>query len=344
MKGLFSAKATKAKPPAELAKGLATCLANVKSSDNAKVEKALEEATKVVKDMKNTLYGIPGTNPPKEPECEELCQLLLLEETALLQRLIENLPKLEFEAKKDVSAIYSYLLRRTTPNGKFPSVEYTLQHADIIQRLVLGHEVPEIALTCGEILREAVLHEIIAKYILWNESLFYNFFRYINCPKFEVASDSFATFKELLTKHRVCCAQFLEHNYDKFFKEYNNLIASKNYVTKRESLKLLSELLLDRTNYNIMTRYISDPENLKLIMVALKDGSKHIQFEAFHVFKVFVANPNKPEPIRQILHMNKERLLKFLSDFLVEKEQEGDEQFVEEKKIVTSEVANVRYP
>ena len=39
------------------------------------------------------------------------------------------------------------------------------------------------------------MHEIIAKYILWNESLFYNFFRYINFTNFEVASDAFATFK-----------------------------------------------------------------------------------------------------------------------------------------------------
>ena len=50
--------------------------------------------------------------------------------------------------------------------------------------------------------------------------------------------------------------------------------------------QLLGEVLLDRTNFNIMTRYIADPENLKLIMIALKDRSKHIQFEAFHVFKV----------------------------------------------------------
>jgi calcium binding protein 39 len=343
MKGLFSGKPAKVKPPGELARGLASCLASVKA-DGTKSEKAVEDASKYLKDMKLTLYGIPGTSQPKEAECEELCHLLLAEDTALLQKLIENLPKLEFEAKKDVSSIYSYLLRRTSANGKFPSVEYTLQHADIIQRLVLGHEIPDIALCCGQIIREAILHEIIAKYILWNEALFYNFFRYVNFANFEVASDSFATFKDLLTKHRVTCAQFVEHNYDKFFKEYNHLIASQNYVTKRESLKLLGELLLDRTNFNIMTRYIAEPENLKLIMLALKDSSKHIQFEAFHVFKVFVANPNKPEPIRQILHMNRDKLVKFLQEFLVEREQEGDEQFVEEKKIVISEVANVKYP
>ena len=40
-----------------------------------------------------------------------------------------------------------------------------------------------------------------------------------------------------------------------------------------------------------MTRYIDDPENLKLIMTLLRDDRKTIQYEAFHVFKVFVVNP-----------------------------------------------------
>jgi hypothetical protein len=35
-----------------------------------------------------------------------------------------------------------------------------------------------------------------------------------------------------------------------------------------------------------MTRYISNPENLKLMMNLLKEKSRNIQYEAFHVFKV----------------------------------------------------------
>jgi hypothetical protein len=57
-------------------------------------------------------------------------------------------------------------------------------------------------------------------------------------------------------------------------------------VTKRQSLKLLGEILLDRANYNIMTRYIASEANLKMMMNMLRDRSRNIQFEAFHVFKV----------------------------------------------------------
>ena len=68
------------------------------------------------------------------------------------------------------------------------------------------------------------------------------------------------------------------------------------------------ELLLDRTNFTVMTRYISNPENLKLMMNMLRDSSRNIQFEAFHVFKVFVANPDKPAAIHSILSKNKEKV------------------------------------
>lgn len=73
---------------------------------------------------------------------------------------------------------------------------------------------------------------------------------------------------------------------DKFFLKYNTLLQSSNYVTKRQSIKLLGEILLDRANYSIMLAYVDSPDHLKLTMNLLRDKSKNIQYEAFHVFKV----------------------------------------------------------
>ena len=72
---------------------------------------------------------------------------------------------------------------------------------------------------------------------------------------------------------------------------------------------------MDRDNFKIMTRYISESENLKLMMNLLRDNSRNIQFEAFHVFKVFVANPNKAKPILDILYKNQDKLVNFLNTF-----------------------------
>ena len=82
-------------------------------------------------------------------------------------------------------------------------------------------------------------------------------------------------------------ANFLGVNYDLFFSQYNDtLIQSPSYVTKRQSIKLLGEILLDRANYNVMMAYVADGDNLKLCMKLLRNDSKMVQYEGFHVFKV----------------------------------------------------------
>ncbi|KAJ1563213.1 Calcium-binding protein 39 [Cladochytrium tenue] len=134
-----------------------------------------------------------------------------------------------------------------------------------LKPLTRRYENHEIALNCGMILRECIRHEMLAKIILESD-YFWRYFSYVELPTFDVASDAFATFK--------------------FYENYTLLLNSSNYVTKRQSIKLLGELLLDRSNYSIMTRYIANVDNLKLMMNLLRDKSKNIQYEAFHVFKV----------------------------------------------------------
>ena len=57
--------------------------------------------------------------------------------------------------------------------------------------------------------------------------------------------------QELLTRHKMLAADFLEANFDKVFTHYQKLLHSDNYVTRRQSLKLLGELLLDRHNFSV---------------------------------------------------------------------------------------------
>jgi len=64
-------------------------------------------------------------------------------------------------------------------------------------------------------------------------------------------------------------------------------VQSDSYVTKRQSIKLLGEILLDRANYNVMMKYVDSGEHLKICMKLLKDDRKMVQYEGFHVFKVW---------------------------------------------------------
>lgn len=190
------------------------------------------------------------------------------------------------------------------------------------------------------------------------KGVFWRFFDWIDKSSFEVAADAFTTFRvryispepqrstsliiaqELLTKHKDIVPRYLAVNFDMFFDRYNHvLVQSNSYVTKRQSIKLLGELLLDRSNYNIMTAYVDSGEHLKICMNLLRDDRKMVQYEGFHVFKVFVANPHKSIPVQKILLMNREKLLSFLSHFL--EDRTDDEQFIDEKEFLIKQIRNM---
>ncbi|KAI8820442.1 Mo25-like protein [Fimicolochytrium jonesii] len=319
---------TRPRTPAELVKGTKDAMSKLDLGDR---KKANEEISKNLILMKTILYG-DGDSDPIPEQVAQLSQEVYNND--LLPLMIQNIARFEFEAKKDVAQIFNNLLRRQI-GTRFPTSEYIGTREDILVALIHGYENQEIALNCGMILRECIRHESLAKSILESPQ-FWKFFDYVELSTFDVASDAFATFKDLLTKHKPLVADFLSRNYDAFFEKYTKLLNSNNYVTKRQSLKLLGELLLDRTNFTIMSRYISNAENLKLMMNLLRDKSKNIQFEAFHVFKVFVANPNKHKSILDILQKNRDKLITFLSNF--HNDRSDDEQFNDEKAFLIKQI------
>ncbi|CAI2356974.1 unnamed protein product [Caenorhabditis sp. 36 PRJEB53466] len=328
------------KSPAEVVKTLREALIIVDRANIPKknYDRALEEVSKNVAMIKAFIYG----NDQTEPTSEHVVQVAQLAQEVynanVLPMLIKMLPKFEFECKKDVASIFNNLLRRQI-GTRSPTVEYLGARPEILLQLVQGYSVQDIALVSGLMLRESIRHDHLAKIILYSD-VFYTFFGYVQSEVFDIASDAFSTFKDLTTRHKALSAEFLDANYDIFFENYQCLLNSKNYVTRRQSLKLLGELLLDRHNFNTMTKYISNPENLKLMMELLRDKSRNIQYEAFHVFKVFVANPNKPKQISDILLRNREKLVEFLGEF--HNDRTDDEQFNDEKAYLIKQIQEMK--
>uniref|UniRef100_A0A182PCL8 Calcium-binding protein 39 n=1 Tax=Anopheles epiroticus TaxID=199890 RepID=A0A182PCL8_9DIPT len=324
------------KSPQELVKALLEAVNSLGGGDK-KAEKAQEDVGKNLTLIKNMLYGTSDAEPQTEIVISQLAHELC--STNLLLLLIQNLNRIEFESKKDVAQIFNNILRRQI-GSRSPTVEYICTMPVLLFTLMDGYEHQEIALNCGTMLRECVRYEPLAKIMLHSDE-FFHFFRYVQMSTFDIASDAFSTFRELLTRHKTLCAEFLEQQYDKLFgAHYEQLLNSENYVTRRQSLKLLGELLLDRHNFTVMTKYVSKPENLKLVMNMLKDTSRSIQFEAFHVFKVFVANPDKPKAIVIILLRNQDKLVDFLSNFQTDRSE--DEQFNDEKAYLIREIKELK--
>lgn len=149
------------------------------------------------------------------------------------------------------------------------------------------------AQNAGEIIEVLIKDERLASGILNNH--WESFFVMASLSDFGKLSNALEVFNQLLTKHRETVARFLREKNEKFFKRFNtDLIGANcdNFVVKKSSVKLLSGILSAKENYKVMLAYVTDSENLRVIMTLLQNRSPSIQFEAFHVFKIFVANPH----------------------------------------------------
>eukprot|EP00698_Gefionella_okellyi_P014533 TRINITY_DN4030_c0_g1_i1.p1 TRINITY_DN4030_c0_g1~~TRINITY_DN4030_c0_g1_i1.p1 ORF type:complete len:333 (+),score=89.98 TRINITY_DN4030_c0_g1_i1:39-1037(+) len=302
-------------------------------------KKDIKEVTKRLVQMKELLYGTG--EKPVEPSPEQVAQLSVeFVNNNLIALLLTNMQKIEFEAKKLVSQILNNILQKSV-NDRFIVADYFKQQPELLSVLANSYDLPlEISLPCGSILRECIRHEELASLFLASED-FFKLFDYIDVANFDQASDAFVTFSDLLTKHKSLVAEFLDKNYDQVMTRFLELLKSANYVTKRQSLKLLGEILLSRSNFNIMNRFISSVDNLKMMMNLLRDEARNIQLEAFHVFKVFVANPSKPTAVRDILLKNSAKLIQYLKQFCPEKAE--DDTFQEDKQLLIDEITRLSH-
>jgi calcium binding protein 39 len=296
--------------------------------------------------------------------------------TALVPMLLRNLPHLPFETRKDVSAIFSYLLLCGLEGADAEGYQKPMadfrdyiqsNFAELMPVIVHNHDcgasgssTPDLVLHSGAMFRSCMKHVCLYQQLVStteNVALYvYPFLDlYVHSPNFDCASDAMDSLKAILTggaegeqdeetqyERYQLAATFLERDYEAIWDERFNpkLLASEgesNYLIRRMALQILAIVLLTRSNYQIMVRYIASKQNLILIMLLLRDQSPHITLDAFHVFKIFVANPSKPPEVVKILSDNKIKLCTYLEGLHKEKEA-SDSQFRDEKALVVSTI------
>ena len=232
----------------------------------------------------------------------------------MLPALIAMLPRVPFEAKKDAVAIFQGLMRTANADGTVSALDDILKREGMLAALAEKYDAPEEALHAGSMLKECVRYAPLAKIALTDEDVIARLFKHADDVQFDVASYAFACLADLLTRHPQVIAEVLAEKAAVFTKRLNALVASENYVTRRQSLRLLARLLQTPANLRPFTApYVSDVGNLALCMEALRDSSKAIQGEAFHVVKIFVANPVKPADVCAVLSANQPKLLRLLT-------------------------------
>lgn len=325
--------ARKVKTPQELVSIGENCMNIIEQRQDARqVEKAKTELYSVLGDMKVILMGTPEVEPNPDTIRELTTSIV---DAELLCNLVLHVEALEFEARKNLVQIFSNLLRRQF-EGSYPMVDYICRNAFMIDCLIVGYENLEVSMNCGSMLQECIRHEELARLVFRSEN-FWKLFQYVSCHNFDIQSDAFKTFKELLTTHKTLAAEFLAEEFDAFFGHFMQLLDSDNYATQKLSLKLLGELLLDRSNYHVMTRFITIPDFMKKMMVLLR-SKKGVSLEAFNVFKIFAANPKKPPEIVSILLKNRDKLIDFFEEF---QKGSGEDHFKVEKEVVINAIRSL---
>lgn len=107
---------------------------------------------------------------------------------------------------------------------------------------------------------------------------------------FDVAMDVFYTFKTIMTKHKRASSRVLLANIESFFNLLSDLLlhaqTTTNYVTKRQTLELLTEMF-------------SDPERLEL-----REKFKLYNNNSICLIICFLANPNVQIRLRCLTLLN----------------------------------------
>lgn len=242
----------------------------------------------------------------------------------LFYELLEHFIDLEFEARKEIVLLFAVCLNYSKDN-KFVTVDYLVSKPKSLNYMLRLMESSlqkrispqDLFLLVGNMVLECVKYEQLNRIIL-KDSQLWKFFQFATINNFEISTQSLQILTSALTEHPKLVSQeffSIESNITKFILNINKLIAHGSYVTKRQSTKLLSSLILRKANNQLMQYYINSPDNLKLIMTVMTDKSKNLQLEAFHVFKVMVANPRKTKPVFDILTKNRDKLLIYFEKF-----------------------------
>ncbi len=332
------------KKPAEIVKKLSKHLETLtKAPSSRQVEHAHASIIQTLQDLKALLVGSDGkstsTSKRKKrkiearPEDRQIIAEHVVNMNVFIV-LITQMHKMPFETKKDIAFLFNFLFHHEKIFQ-----EYVLGNPSIIWTIVSGYR-PEnkaVSMACGKMLEECIKNSKVCHLILTSNELWRFLDTYIVLKDFETQSSAFDVLKGLMTLHPSVSAEFFEQRYEKFFSSFNDLLRSDEYVVRRHATKVMCRTLTIPEHFDTMMRYVSSKSHLKIWMNLLRDDSDQVQLDAFHVFKLFVANPQMPKDVDHTLTTNGKRLISFLNRFH-DKSHSVDEDFFAEKSMIIDHI------
>lgn len=171
----------------------------------------------------------------------------------------------------------------------------------------------------------------ITRHLIYEQEMFTNLIRLSGNQCFDISSDSISTLRCYLFVSPKMTSEYILSNQQAFFSNiFEVLILSREYVPQRHGLRLLNQLFSLKELSKVMTMFSSSSEYLKIFMNLITSHLNTTSFEAFHIFKLFVANPKKSPKIQKILFKNRDKIVQFLIHFQTSR---TDPQFISDKQV-----------
>jgi len=248
-------------------------------------------------------------------------------------KLVASLSDMDFEARKTATKVFTTVLRLGVElDIEEQLVEHVLGHREIFLILLEGCGDRGVLSLCAEMLRACAWYPQFVEALL-KADLLGTLLSLAAHQSFDISSEAFGSLQEIAFSQPALTSAYLEVKFAEYFGLFHMLLEGDNYATERQALRLLSLMLLNGSFMHVMAKYVSDAEFLKIHMKLLQSSSTAIQLDSFHVFKIFVFNPNKPDSVQKILHRNKARLLKLLKQSF-DGRRDFDEHFVQDLQVV----------
>lgn len=107
-------------------------------------------------------------------------------------------------------------------------------------------------------------------------------------------------------------APFLLENYERVLGHLQAMLASDNYVTILQSLRMVRELLSDAFPDDLHDLWTNECGHLKTVMMLLKSKHRNIQTEAVHAFSEMCRQlSQRPRPFQEIILRNRDKLVAY---------------------------------
>jgi calcium binding protein 39 len=263
----------------------------------------------------------PAVEPEARTEAYQMLTLML--DADVPAQLLAHQRELGFEAQKDAMNLFRAALQAGQRLGAEAEIAaYVRAHPQVVKLLLEGCASPINVLHCGHMLRACAQNRPLVEVLLEARAV-QQLAELAASESFEVSSDAFASLRELLLTHGEAASEYLAHHFSDFFGLYHRLVQVDDYARQRQALRLLGEVLLHSDFTAVMVKYVSRRAFLQIHMNLLRDEAASIKIGAFHLFKIFAANPNQPAGVTMILRKNRARLMPLLQGLIALKQDDA---------------------